>query len=127
MSGGAPHFQAGQQFILAAPSLAAGAVGAHRQVGDQAHGHAVATGCLVGTLQAAFGQPLAKGMELDLGRVGAGKGFHFRVVRVVPGLGPVAPVGAQAMLDCLGLEHLEATVVFQRLATGCAEAVEIAA
>ncbi|MNM64453.1 hypothetical protein D3C81_758520 [compost metagenome] len=66
-------------------------------------------------------------MELDLGRVGVGEGLHFRVVRVVPGLGPVAPVGAQAMLHGLGLQHLKAAMVLQGLATGFAEAVEILA
>lgn len=66
------HAQAGQQFVLAAPGLAAGTIGAHRQVGDQAHGHAVAAGRFVGTLQATFSQPLAEGAELDLGRVGIG-------------------------------------------------------
>ncbi|MNC24394.1 hypothetical protein D3C75_724480 [compost metagenome] len=66
------HLQACQQFVLAAPGLAAGTVGAHRQVGDQAHGHAVAAGRFLGALQATFGQPLAEGVELDLGRVGIG-------------------------------------------------------
>ncbi|MND90508.1 hypothetical protein D3C80_825930 [compost metagenome] len=66
------YFQARQQFVLAAPGLAAGTVGTHRQVGDQAHGHAVAAGRFLGALQATFGQPLAEGVELDLGRVGIG-------------------------------------------------------
>jgi hypothetical protein len=62
MSGGAPTVRS-QQFILAAPGLAAAAVGAYRQVGDQADAHAAATGGLLCALQAAGDQPLAEGIK----------------------------------------------------------------
>lgn len=45
----------------------------------------------------------------------------------MPGFGPVAPVGPEAVLHRLGLQNLEAAVVLQGLAAGFAEAVKICA
>ena len=55
----------GEQFVLATPGLAATAVGADRQVGDQANAHAAAAGGCLRALQATGDQPLAEGEEAD--------------------------------------------------------------
>ncbi|MNC81340.1 hypothetical protein D3C75_1344430 [compost metagenome] len=66
-------------------------------------------------------------MELDPGRIGIGERFDLGMVGAMPGARPVAPVGTEAMLHGLCLQYFKPAMVFQGLAAGLAEAVEIRA
>lgn len=117
--------EVGQQFILAAPCLAAATVGTHRQVGNQADAHAAATGGLLRARQAAGDQPLGEGEVADLIAVFFSKLRQRRALWRAPVFGPVAPVELLAGGGTLRLHCFEAAVVFQGLAAGLAEALEV--
>ncbi len=116
------HF--GEQLFLPRPGLAAAAIGAHRQVGDQADGHPGLARLALGMLQATLGQPLAEGTEVHfLGVIGAERG-HRRLAGAAQRLRPASPVGAGAQVR---LQGLEAAVVQQGLAGFAAEFGEVVA
>jgi len=117
--------QAGEQFILAAPGLAAATVGADGQVGDQADAHATASGGLLGAFQAARDQPLAEGVEADVVAVFLGEAQECRALRAAPLLWPMAPVEVFASGGTRGLDRFETAVVLQGFTARLAETEEV--
>ena len=117
--------QRGEQFVLATPGLTATAVGTDRQVGNQADAHAAAAGGGLGALQAAGDQPLAEGEKADASGVLFGKFGQRSTARVSPLFGPFPPVEVFTFGGAGLLNGFEAAVIFQRFATGMAEAAEV--
>ncbi|MNO98188.1 hypothetical protein D3C76_899260 [compost metagenome] len=119
------HGDHGQQFVLAGPGLAAGAVGAHRQVGDQADTHAGGHRADLRALQAAGDQPLAEGVKLDFSRVLHGEALHRGVLRVAQVLRPEPPVSGPAAVQHVPVQGLEAAVQKQGVAAAFAKTLEV--
>ncbi len=88
--------EGGEQFVLAAPGLAATAIGTNGQVGDQANAHAAAAGGGLRALQATGDQPLAEGEEADAASVLFGEFGQGSAARVAPLRRPLTPVEAFA-------------------------------
>lgn len=111
------HRQADQQILLPAPRMAAGAVGADREVGDQADRHAGIFGGALRGGQLARRRPLQEAVEIHGVGVVAGEGAHRQVRRRPVGRGPVLPVVQRRMcLAQVGVERLEVRVVEQAAA-----------
>ena len=117
--------QRGEQLILKTPGLTATAIGTDREVGDQANTHASTACSGLGAFQAAVDQPLAKGEVADALGVLLGECAEGSATRVVPVLGPFAPVKAFATGGAHFLNGFKAAVVFQRIATGVTETGEV--
>ncbi len=114
----------GQQLVLTRPGLAAGAIGAHGQVGDQADAHASATGRGLGRFQSMGDQPLAEGVITQLIGLFEGETGHRALVRAAQFVRPGAPVAAAAFAQTLRMDGLEAAMLLERFAAGGAKCLE---
>ncbi len=108
--------------------MAAGGVGADRQVADQADRHAGIAGAALRGAQAVVGQPLQEHVIADLVGTGAGEGRQRGVLRRAMRDGPAPPVAGHLQLGAgaglrhvLGLQRLEGGVRQQRRAAIAAE------
>ena len=114
--------EADQHVVRRAPALAAAAVAAHRQIADEAHGHAGRAGGRLRARQATRRRPLQEGVEFHLRSVLAGKGRYRRARRIAVLAGPGAPVPAvKVRAPDMSMQRLEARVVLEGLALGAAE------
>ncbi|MDT4819018.1 hypothetical protein FQZ97_521250 [compost metagenome] len=93
--------EAGQDFLLAGPRLAAARVGADRQVADHAHRHAGVARSALRTRHAIGGEPLQEGVVGHVVGVVAGKGRHRGVGGRAQRDRPAAPVRGRSVVHAI--------------------------
>ena len=108
--------EAGQHLPPVAPGVAAGAVGADREVADQPDRHPRRPRRRLRRGEARIGEELQEGMEFHLGGVGSGEGGDLRAGRVAIGRRPRLPIAERrVLLRKMRVQRFEPGMAFQGL------------
>src|SRR6202035_609865 len=119
--------QADEKVVLARPRVAAAAVHAHREIGDQADPHAGAARLRLRRRQRAVGHPLQEHMEGDLTRMGGGELRDGGSAGVLPLRWPFAPAPCIAVdREAGGMQGLEPCMLLEQIASTLTKSGKIA-